>query len=330
MKSAIQQHSFFKLLEKDLNSLESIMISELQVYDPTLIAAATHLMKAGGKRLRPVMALLCAKATLNQEVELERPHYLLAMALEILHTATLIHDDIIDASNLRRGLPTVNQQWGNRTSVLAGDFLLARSCYYVSIIASVELNTIFSQMVMDMCNGELSQFQRRFKSTISLAEYLEQISSKTALLMAVGCQGAGIINGADEAIQKALYQYGHQVGLAFQIMDDILDFTVSERETGKSVFNDLAQGQITLPTWFALQESEHAEELQRLIDTRFVDDEDLQRAIEIVVESKALDSCHKLAQEYVDEAVSALALLPESPARQALEELAAFSVQRKQ
>lgn len=330
MKSAIQQHSFFKILESDLQALEETMMGELQDYDTTLISAATHLMKAGGKRLRPVMALLCAKATLPEGTPLERPHFLLAMALEILHTATLIHDDIIDASDMRRGLPTVNQQWGNRTSVLAGDFLLARSCYYVSVISSVRLNTIFSQMVMDMCNGELSQFQRRYKSTITLDEYLDQIKCKTALLMAVGCQGAGIINGSDAAVEQALYRYGNQVGLAFQIMDDILDFSVSEDEMGKSAHNDLAQGQITLPTWFALKNSKDAGHLQTLIDRRFEQAQDLETAFEIVLESNALEDCYSLAQQYVTEAIEALSILPAGGARQALEELAVFSAQRKQ
>ena len=330
MKSAIQNHSFFRLLEKDLVTLEATMMEELQVYDPTLIDAATHLIKAGGKRLRPVMALLCARATLPAHASLERPHFLLAMALEVLHTATLIHDDIIDASSLRRGLPTVNQQWGNRTAVLAGDFLLARSCYYVSVIASVRLNTIFSQMVMDMCNGELSQFQRRYKSSLSLDEYLEQISSKTALLMAVGCQGSGIINATDPVVEKALYHYGHQVGLAFQIMDDMLDFSESERETGKSVYNDLAQGQITLPTWYALRNSPHGSELQTLIDQHFQAEGDLERAIAIVLDSQALETCHEKALEYVREATETLHVLPESEARLALADLAAFSIRRKQ
>lgn len=306
------------------------MLEDLQIYDSTLIDAATHLMKAGGKRIRPVMALLCSKATQPEELPLNRCHYLLAMALEVLHTATLIHDDIIDASSLRRGLPTVNQQWGNRTSVLAGDFLLARSCYYVSMIESVRLNTLFSQMVMDMCNGELSQFQRRYKSTISMAEYLEQITSKTALLMAVGCQGAGIVNQVETQIEQALYQYGLYVGLAFQMMDDILDFSASEEATGKSAYNDLAQGQITLPTWYALHHSPHAAELRSLIEQRLTHTEALNRAIDIVLESNALEACYHLAEHYVGKAMTALEILPESPARTALVDLAQFSIQRKQ
>ena len=286
-----------------------------------------HLMKAGGKRLRPVMVLLSARASGATEAGLA--HHYLAMAVEILHTATLIHDDIIDGSSLRRGRPTVNHQWGLRTSVLTGDFLLARSCYYISLIENVRLNTIFSQMVMDMCNGEMSQLERRYQATITYEQYIEQVRCKTALLMAVGCQGAAIITHADQAQEKALYSYGHDLGIAFQIMDDMLDFTVSEGEMGKSARSDLIQGQVTLPTWYALQDSPHADELRRLIEARFADAGDLERGLDIVLTSGAIARCEREAKSYADQAVAALAALPESPAREALKDLAAFAIERK-
>lgn len=293
-----------------------MVLRELQHYDPTLVAAATHLMRAGGKRLRPVMVLLSALAS-GQGERSQEPHHLLAMAVEVLHTATLIHDDIIDGSATRRGLPTVNKQWGLRTSVLTGDFLLARACYYISLIERVRLNTIFSQMVMDMCNGEMNQLERRYHSEITYEQYVDQVRSKTALLMAVGCQGAAIINAAPLEQEEALYRYGHDLGIAFQIMDDILDFVVSEGEMGKSARNDLAQGQITLPTFYALQDSADADELRRLIDAGLTDPVELDRAIAIVQTGTALDRCRAEARRYVDQACAALDVLPASPAREA-------------
>lgn len=327
MTSMLHQQSFFRLVNPELGELEAVILRELEHYDPTLVEAAMHLMKAGGKRLRPVMVLLSALACGESSVTLH--HHYLAMAVEILHTATLIHDDIIDASATRRGRPTVNNKWGLRTSVLTGDFLLARSCYYISLIEKTRLNTIFSQMVMDMCNGEMSQLERRYRATISYEQYLEQVRSKTALLMAIGCQGAAIISGANPEQEKALYDYGHDLGIAFQIMDDILDFTVADSELGKSARNDLVQGQVTLPAWYALQESPHADELRALIEKRFDGEGEIERGIEIVLESNALVRCEQEARNYVQKACMALNGLAESPARAALADLAEFAIQRK-
>lgn len=323
----VSEQSFFRLIGAELQTLEAVVLKELENYDPKLVAAATHLMRAGGKRLRPVMALLAARAT-GQTDQARNPHQLLAMAVEILHTATLIHDDIIDGAHLRRGLPTVNQKWGLRTSVLTGDFLLARACYYISVIEEVRLNTIFSQMVMDMCNGEMSQLERRYKSTITYDEYLDQVRSKTALLMAIACQGAAIINHASPETEQALYAYGHDLGIAFQIMDDILDYTVSEGEMGKSAQNDLVQGQVTLPCYFALQHAPEAAELQAIIDRRLSEPNDWQRALEIVMHSDALERCHTEAQRYIAQAKAHLQILPASDARDALADLAEFAIQR--
>lgn len=330
MKPLMSQQSFFQLVAPALAELEQVVFEELQHYDPELVQAASHLMRAGGKRLRPVMVLLSAMACGAPEAQVSHAHHLLAMAVEVLHTATLIHDDIIDGSSTRRGLPTVNHQWGLRTSVLTGDFLLARSCFYISNIEEVRLNTIFSQMVMDMCNGEIAQLQRRYKSSISLEEYLDQVRSKTALLMAVACQGAAIIQHQPAKIESALYQYGDYVGVAFQIMDDILDFSSADNVLGKSSRNDLIQGQITLPTYYALQHSPYAEELNRLIAGKFESDQELERALEIVLSSDALSRCEKLAENYIAQALEALEALPDLPARQALADLAKFSIQRSQ
>lgn len=331
MKSSVSEQAFFQLVAPDLAQLQDVVLKELENYDAELVASATHLMKAGGKRLRPLMVLLAARASdPNAGESLAHKHHLLAMAVEILHTATLIHDDIIDGSDTRRGLPTVNNKWGLRTSVLTGDFLLARSCYYISMIEKVHLNTIFSQMVMDMCNGEMTQLRRRYTTDFSLEEYVDQIRRKTALLMAVGCQGAGIINGQSPAVEKALYTYGHDVGIAFQIMDDMLDFTVSSEDLGKAAHNDLIQGQVTLPTFYALHHSPHAQELKDIIASKTEDTVRLQRALEIVIDSNALELCTQEADRYLQQALEALHILPQSKAREALVELAHFCVHRSQ
>lgn len=327
MSNLLSQRSFFQLVGPELAELEQVVLKELEHYDPTLIEAALHLMKAGGKRLRPIMVLLTGRATSNQTSQL--PHHYLAMAVEILHTATLIHDDIIDGASLRRGMPTVNEKWGLRTSILTGDFLLARSCYYISLIEKVRLNTVFSQMVMDMCNGEISQLKRRYQANITYEQYLEQVRGKTALLMAVGCQGAAIISDANAEQEQAMYTYGHDLGIAFQILDDILDFTSQNQDLGKNALGDLASGQVTLPTWFALQDSPHAVELKSLIESEFAQPNDLEKALEIVQESQAIQKSKQRAEQFVQQARQALSALPVSEAREALHELAEFAIQRQ-
>jgi len=224
----------------------------------------------------------------------------------------------------------VNRKWGLRTSVLTGDFLLARSCFYISNIQKVRLNTIFSQMVMDMCNGEIAQLKRRYRSGLTLEEYLEQVSCKTALLMAIACQGAGIINDVSPEVEQALYQYGHQLGIAFQIMDDMLDFSSSNGELGKSVHNDLVQGQVTLPSYYALQNSPDAPELKSIIERHLEQTGDHERALEIILSSDAMKRSDQKAHDYVDAAIQAIDILPDSDAKQALVDLARYSIQRSQ
>ncbi len=325
----LSQEKFFKRVEPALAELEKVVLEELQYYTPELIEAASHLMKAGGKRLRPIMVLLCAQACHSQD-QVSHEHHLLAMAVEVLHTATLIHDDIIDGSETRRGLPTVNRKWGLRTSVLTGDFLLARSCFYISNIQKVRLNTIFSQMVMDMCNGEIAQLKRRYRSALTLEEYLEQVSCKTALLMAIGCQGAGIINDVPPEIEEALYQYGHNLGVAFQIMDDMLDFSSTDGALGKSAHNDLVQGQVTLPSFYALQNSPDAAELKAIIDRHLELEGDHERALDIILSSDAMQRSEQKSHDYVEAAIQAIEILPDSEAKQALADLARFSIKRSQ
>lgn len=330
MTAVAKRYRFFKTVEADLSCIESMLTDELHAYEPVLAEAAAHLMKAGGKRLRPVMALLAGRATATTpSPSLMKLHYLLAISLELLHTATLIHDDIIDRATVRRGLPTVNQQWGERTSVLTGDFLLARSCYSISLIEQTRLNQIFSQMVMDMCNGEIAQFTKRFKTEITTQEYYFQIECKTALLMAVGCQGAGIINNVSPECEKALYTYGRSIGMAFQIMDDILDFTASSQTLGKPNLHDLLEGHISLPVIYALQQPAQAPALREIVNRQCQNPHDPSLAGQLIEASGGLAYARQQAETFVAEAQSALQTLPATPFREALDELSRYILDRK-
>lgn len=330
MTTLAEQHQFFQLVESDLKEIQTLLLEDLNEYDTTLIAAATHLMKAGGKRLRPTMALLTGQAIDESSYKKNRKsHLLLAIALEMLHTATLIHDDIIDESTLRRGIETVNNKWDNRTSVLTGDFLLARSCYYISLIGSTRLNKIFSQMVMDMCNGEISQFSRLFSPQTSMEEYYYRIECKTAILMATGCQGAAIINQSSETIEQSAYQYGRCLGIAFQIMDDILDFTSNDGVLGKPGLHDLEQGHITLPTLLTLKNSPDKQELENLINAKIIDQSSKEKAVQIILDSGSLKTSEDTANQYIKQAKESLDSLIDTPAKSALLSLADFIIARK-
>lgn len=327
MRAVAKRYRFLKTVETDLKHLESILTHELQAYEPVLAEAAVHLMNAGGKRLRPVMALLAGRATADSSPPMSQ-HHLLAMSIELLHTATLIHDDIIDHAMLRRGLPTVNQQWGERVSVLTGDFLLARACYSISLIEQIRLNQLFSKMVMDMCNGEIAQLTNRFKPDITEDMYFFQIECKTALLMAVGCQGAGIINQVSPEVEQALYTYGRCVGMAFQIIDDILDFTVSSTTLGKPNLNDLREGYLTLPVIYALQQPAQAKPLQEIIQRQCQLTTDLATAAQLVEASGGLAYAHRQAEYFVKQAQAALTAVTTSVFRDGLLDLSQFILQR--
>jgi all-trans-nonaprenyl-diphosphate synthase len=316
--------SLFAPVELDLTILTDNLKNLVGARHPILYAAAEHLFGAGGKRLRPAIVLLIARATMPGE-DITARHRRLAEITEMIHTASLVHDDVVDTAETRRGIPTVHSSFGNRVAVLAGDFLFAQSSWYLANLDNLEVVKLLSQVIMDLAEGEIQQGLNHFDTSLSIDAYLEKSYCKTATLMANSAKAAGVLSGVSSSTCEKLYQYGKDLGLAFQIVDDILDFTASAEVLGKPAGSDLASGNLTAPTLYALEEYP---ELAAAIATEFTNPDTLNQAIDLVMHSRGIARSRQLAEECARSATSQLKDLPPSTSRQALIDLGDYVLKR--
>ncbi|HEY9659279.1 MAG TPA: solanesyl diphosphate synthase [Allocoleopsis sp.] len=316
--------SLFFPVEADLRLLTDNLKQLVGARHPILYAAAEHLFGAGGKRLRPAIVLLLARATMLDQ-EITAKHRRLAEITEMIHTASLVHDDVIDEAELRRGVPTVHSSFGNRVAVLAGDFLFAQSSWYLANLDNLVVVKLLSQVIMDLAEGEIQQGLNRFDTSLSIEAYLEKSYYKTASLIANSSKAVGVLSAVSPEMTEQLYQYGRHIGLAFQIVDDILDFTGSSDDLGKPAASDLKSGNLTAPVLYALEEKPY---LEGLIEREFAQEGDLEQAIEFVMGSNGIDRSRQLAAQHAQQAVENLVGLSPSPERQALIDLADYVLSR--
>ncbi len=316
--------SLFAPVDADLSLLTANLKQLVGARHPILYAAAEHLFGAGGKRLRPAIVLLISRAT-APDFEISARHRRLAEITEMIHTASLVHDDVVDESELRRGVPTVHSSFGNRVAVLAGDFLFAQSSWYLANLDNLEVVKLLSQVIMDLAEGEIQQGLNRFDTGTSLDAYLEKSYYKTASLMANSAQAAGVLSEVSESTAKSLYNYGRHIGLAFQIVDDLLDFTASMDALGKPAGSDLKSGNLTAPILYALEEKPY---LEVLIEREFAQEGDLDQAIALVLDSKGIEQSRELATHHAQLAGQYISKLPASESRQALVSLTDYVLNR--
>lgn len=291
-----------------------------------MMAVSKHVVEAGGKRMRPIMCLLAAKACGAQDLA---PHRKLAAIIEMLHTATLVHDDVVDESGLRRGRPTANATWNNQTAVLVGDFLISRAFDLLVDLNDMVLLKDFSTGTCEIAEGEVLQLQAQHDPETTEQTYLDIIHGKTSRLFELATEGAAILSNTPQYREPLRLFAGH-FGNAFQIIDDILDYTSDAETLGKNIGDDLMEGKPTLPLISALQHTtgeQHAI-VRRSIATGGV--EQLDQVIQIVQQSGALDYCRQRAEEETQAALAALSQLPESEARQALFNLTEMALHRIQ
>jgi len=257
---------FLTPIENELNILEVNLTNKLSEEGKLLSDIIKHIFSAGGKRLRPALCFLIAKGT----GEIKDKHYIQAELTELIHTASLIHDDIIDSANFRRGKETISNLWNNKVSVIAGDFLFAQASVRLGEVENNEIVKIYAKVLSDLCDGEIEQFTYKFNTTISWDYYIQKSTTKTASLFSGACKGAAIINNQSPEVIKKANDFGLNLGIAFQIVDDILDFTSSSKDLGKDVCSDLKQGLVTAPTLYALiEKNEKSNKLKTLIESRF-------------------------------------------------------------
>ncbi len=316
--------SLFAPVEADLKVLAENLKSLVGARHPILYAAAEHLFSAGGKRVRPAIVLLIARATLPGE-DITPRHRRLAEITEMIHTASLVHDDVLDTADTRRGIPTVHDQFGNRVAVLAGDFLFAQSSWYLANLDNLTVVKLLSQVIMDLAEGEIQQSLSSFDTEMSIETYLEKSYFKTASLLANSAKATAILSDLPEAACHKMYLYGRHLGLAFQVVDDILDFTSSTEVLGKPAGSDLAGGNLTAPVLYAMEEQPR---LAELIVGEFEQEGDLEKALGLIHSSTGIDKSWALAKEHVSLALEQLTDLAPSHSKSALIEMGDYVLQR--
>lgn len=314
----------FSPVEADLQLLTDNLKQLVGARHPILYAAAEHLFRVKGKRVRPAVVLLISRSTMpNQEITPK--HRRLAEITEMIHTASLVHDDVVDESDIRRGVPTVHSLFNNRVAVLAGDFLFAQSSWYLANLDNLEVVKLLSEVIMDLAEGEIQQGLHKFDAELSIEAYLEKSYYKTASLMANSSKAAATISGVSAELAQDIYEYGRYIGLAFQIVDDILDFTSLTESLGKPACSDLKSGNLTAPTLYALEEKPS---LGPLIQRELAQEGDLAEAIELIKDSHGIERSRELAAQNAKMAVKHLQSLPDCDSRQALINLADYVLSR--
>ncbi|MBF2098154.1 MAG: solanesyl diphosphate synthase [Gloeomargaritaceae cyanobacterium C42_A2020_066] len=317
--------SLFAPVEADLRILRDNLRQLVGAQHPVLRAAAEYLFGAGGKQLRPALVLLAGRATVKGS-DLTPRHRRLAEITEMIHTASLVHDDLIDQSDTRRGVPTVHSYFGGQVAVLAGDFLFAQASWYLANLDNLEVVKLLSKVITDFAEGEIRQSLMAYDTSITLEDYLEKSFYKTASLMAGSLKAAGLLSDLSSPEADQLYSFGKHFGIAFQVVDDILDFTATAETLGKPTGSDLMGGTLTAPALFALREQP---ELRVLIGRKLEEPGDLEAALGFVHRSSGLERAWALATDYTRQAVEALAVLSPSPARQALIDLTDYNLSRR-
>ena len=312
--------SFFREVQADLKKVEEELFNAVTTDNPLLKEASLHLLHAGGKRLRPAFALLAAKFH-DYSLQKLMP---LAVALEMIHMASLVHDDVIDQSMLRRGIPTVKARWGDQISLNTGDYLFARSLILISKYNNPRISSVLAEVSVEMCQGEIQQIATTYDIKQGLRDYYYRIKRKTALLISASCQLGAVASGAPDDIIRGLKKYGYYLGMAFQITDDVLDMVADEKSLGKPVGSDLQQGILTLPTILALRQSQYSSQLNTILLNKEKDQNDILQAIELIKEAGSIEESLEIASKFIYKAKEQLKPLPHIPARKSLVYIADF------
>ncbi len=316
--------TFFTPVQGLIQQVEELMRVQSRGHHSELGAALDHLLASGGKRVRPAVALLTGGMLGAEKNRL----ITLAAAIELLHTATLVHDDLIDGSLLRRGIPTLNSQWTPAATVLTGDFIFARAAKLAADTHSVAVMQLFAETLTNIVNGEITQMFGS-RGLASREDYYRRIRAKTASLFELATGAAALLSPDGEKAQNAVCRYGYEIGMAFQIVDDVLDFSGDPATVGKPLGNDLRQGLITLPALYYIEQNPDNADVVAIVSGQRYNPERLNRVVEAIRTSGAIDQTLGEARQFVERGLAALADQPRGIERQALEDLANYIVQRR-
>ncbi|MCK7598764.1 octaprenyl diphosphate synthase [Microbulbifer sp. CAU 1566] len=315
---------FHQVAADDFAAVNQRIIDQLHSDVPLVENIGHYLVEAGGKRLRPLLVLLCARAAGYQGEN----HIDLATIIEFIHTATLLHDDVVDTSDMRRGRITANAQWGNAPAVLVGDFLYSRAFQMMVALKDMDIMSILSDTTNTIAEGEVQQLVNAGDPAVTEANYLAVIHKKTGALFEAACETAAVLADCTEEQRQSLKLYGRHLGSAFQLVDDALDYRGNSEELGKNVGDDLAEGKPTLPLIYAMANgtTEQATLVREAIEQKSA--EKLTEIVAAIEECGALDYTFDRARKEVELALEKLEFLPDGEHKTALQQLAEFSIQR--
>lgn len=314
----------------EMKLVEQWLQSNLVDDSPFVASLLSQVFKSGGKRIRPGLVLLSSRATAPGFGDLGPRHIILAVLTELIHTASLVHDDVIDRASLRRGQETVNRKWNDKLAVLVGDLLFAQASICLARLMNPVIVGIYGQVLGDLCAGEIKQMNQQFVCQVDWDAYIHKSVCKTASLFSAGCHSGPILNLSGDEVVGAMKDYGTNLGICFQIVDDLLDVTATSTELGKPAGGDLAQGILTAPALFVLErKDEAASRLEKLIKTRGVCQPDgITEALEIMRTHGGVDQTIKLARDYAQKSKDALRILPASQYRDSLDSIVDFLLLR--
>lgn len=316
----------YSYLKKDLDIIEHSLNEVIQAEHPVLREASTQLLKAGGKRIRPVFVLLSGQFGNFKMDEIKT----IAVSLELIHMATLVHDDVIDDAELRRGKPTIKSKYSNRVAMYTGDYILARALENITKIDNAAIHHTLSKAIVEVCVGEIEQMKDKYNLNQTFRTYLRRIKRKTALLIAISCKLGAISAGLTKSQVNRLYKYGFYVGMSYQIIDDILDFTATSSELGKPAGNDLLQGNITLPVLLAMKDSSFRERLTKLFkQPDAISSEDMSELMEQLRALDTINASYKISNLYLTKALDVLKEFPDCKPKQTLENIAKYIGKRR-
>lgn len=302
----------YTILNNDLKKIENELEYVLDAHSQLLKESSLHYLQAGGKRIRPVFVLLSAKFG-NYNFQIVKD---VAVSLELIHMASLIHDDVIDDAYTRRGRPTVKAKWDNKISMYTGDYILARALEIITSLNNVEAHKILSKTMVELSIGEIEQIRDKYNFEQTITNYFRRIKRKTALLIAASCQLGGIAADVPRDVHIKLAKFGYYAGMAFQITDDILDFTSTEAKLGKPAGEDLLQGNITLPVFLAIKNPDVKSQIEKV--NEYMDNDELSAIIELIKNTGAINKAMQISNLYLQKANQVLNDLPPNPTKKLL------------
>ena len=316
----------FEAYRGDLEEIESHIRRNLDSEAPLINEISAHILNGGGKRIRPLLLSLCARLT----GYVPKEDLVLGSLIEFIHTATLLHDDVLDEADLRRGQQTARRIWGNHASILVGDYLYSRAMQQIAAFQNHTVNDVMAIACRKMAEGEILQLCVNRQPLLKETDYLRIVEYKTGALVAAACKVGAIIGGASPLQQESLYQFGLHLGIAFQLADDHLDYSATRDNLGKTLGQDLIQGMITLPLLSLLKACSYKErqDLVKKIESKTIEANDLVRITAMMEQYGSLQYTATRSQEYIDAALVKLDSFPESPAKQALAVVADYMVNR--